>query len=339
MNEAESLIARSHRAVPVDRAACNGARDHASPGPLSKTRSSVSWSAQVGAIAWKEFNDLFRSGWVIACALVWLGAIALTSLFGLVQIGRIGVQGYERTVASLLNLAQYLVPLLALLLGHDLVVGEREERTLALLLAGGVSRVRLLLGKFFGGGLALAFPLTLGFLIAGTVIGLSAKDKAVLPFVALAISGLTLGMVFLAIGLLISTCCRTRVQALVCALLTWCVAVFAFDLIAMGVVVAADSTQAAREIEMATDATHVTSIADMHKAFEGADDTATRIIAARSRKVAAWLAINPVDLFRAVNLPESANVAVPPWLVALSLTCWLGGTLGLAAWKLRRTDL
>jgi ABC-type transport system involved in multi-copper enzyme maturation permease subunit len=187
-------------------------------------------SQQVRAIALKEFNDRFRSGWVIACALVWLGAIALTSLFGLVQIGRIGVQGYERTVASLLNLAQYLVPLLGLLLGHDLIVSEREERTLPLLLAGGLSRVRLLLGKFLGACLALAFPLALGFVIAGTVIGLSAKDKAVVPFVALALSGLTLATVFLSIGLLISTCCRTRVQALVCALLTWCVAVFAFDL-------------------------------------------------------------------------------------------------------------
>ena len=78
-------------------------------------------------IATKEFSDRFRSGWVIACTVVWLGAIALTSLFGLVQIDKIGWQGYERTVVSLLNLVQYLVPLLALLLGHDLVVSERED--------------------------------------------------------------------------------------------------------------------------------------------------------------------------------------------------------------------
>jgi len=47
---------------------------------------------QVWAIAGKEFSDRLRSGWVIACALVWLGAISLTSLFGLVQVGRIGLQ-------------------------------------------------------------------------------------------------------------------------------------------------------------------------------------------------------------------------------------------------------
>src|SRR5262245_53178360 len=70
---------------------------------------------QIRCIAWKEFGDRFRSGWVIACVLVWLGAICLTSFFGLLQIGRVGAQGYERTVIGLLNLAQYLVPLLGLL--------------------------------------------------------------------------------------------------------------------------------------------------------------------------------------------------------------------------------
>jgi Cu-processing system permease protein len=294
---------------------------------------------QIFLIAAKEFSDRFRSGWVIACALVWLGAIALTSLFGVVQIGRIGIQGYERTVASLLNLVQYLVPLLGLLLGHDLIVSEREERTLSLLLAGGVARARVLAGKFFGGCLALAFPLALGFAIVGSLIGLAAKNSGVVPFLVLAISGLALGVIFIAAGLVISTFCRTRVQALVCALLAWCVVVFAFDLVAMGIVVAANSTQAAHEIETATDATHVTSIADMHNAFENGDEKSERTVTARAQKVSAWLALNPVDLFRAVNLPKSANVTVPAWLLASSVLAWLAGPLGFAAWKFRRMDL
>src|SRR5262245_2739564 len=103
---------------------------------------------QIRLLAFKEFGDRFRSGWVIACVLVWLGAISLTSFMGLAQIGQIGVQGYERTVISLLNLVQYLVPLLGLLLGHDLIVGEAEERTLRFVLASGVNRRNLLLGKF-----------------------------------------------------------------------------------------------------------------------------------------------------------------------------------------------
>jgi Cu-processing system permease protein len=169
-------------------------------------------------LAVKEFSDRFRSGWVIASAAVWLGAICLTSFFGLVQIGQLGVQGYERTVVSLLNLVQYLVPLLGLLIGHDLVVAEREDRTLALLLSTGLSRVVLLTGKFLGGVLTIFFPLVLGFVISGVVIGLNASSAGLVGFIKLALSGLILGAIFVAAGLAISIFLRTRVQALVAAL-------------------------------------------------------------------------------------------------------------------------
>ena len=167
-------------------------------------RHKVPFMSQPMLIAAKEFGDRFRSGWVIACVVVWLGAIGLTSFLGLLQVGQIRVQGYDRTVISLLNLVQYLVPLLGLLLGHDLIVAEKEERTLGLLLAGGVSRTRFLIGKFLGGCLTLAVPLLLGFIIAGTVIGLAAKDAGIAPFLRLAVSGLILGTIFLAMGLAIS---------------------------------------------------------------------------------------------------------------------------------------
>ncbi len=294
---------------------------------------------ELGIIALKEFGDRFRSGWVVACALVWLGAIGLTSLFGLVQIGKIGVQGYERTVVSLLNVVQYLVPLLALLLGHDLLASEREEKTLALVLAGGVSRVRLLLGKFLGGCLTLGFPLTLGFTIAGTVIGLAANADGLGPFFKLAFSGLILGIVFLALGLLLSTFCRTRIQALVLALLAWCAAVFAFDLAAMGLLVITRTPQAAREVEAATDPMHVNAIADVHAAFENGDDAAARLHATAPRPITAWLLVNPVDLFRAINLPRDLAPALPPAGILGSIVLWLMGCLSLGNWKLKRLDL
>ncbi len=294
---------------------------------------------ELGIIAGKEFGDRLRSGWVIACALVWLGAVALTSLFGLVQVGKIDLQGYERTVVSLLNLVQYLVPLLALLLGHDLLVSEREDKTLSLILAGGVPRGRLLLGKFLGGGAALGVPLALGFAIAGTVIGLAAKDNAVAPFLKLALSGLVLGLIFLALGLVISTVSRTRVQALVFALLAWCVAVFVFDLAAMGWLVTTRSAQAAREVETATDATHVNAMADIHAAFESGDDAAARLQATAPKSAPSWLLFNPVDLFRTVNLPKDQAPAVAPFAAVFSVGLWMAACLGAGLWRINRLDL
>ena len=291
-------------------------------------------------IAFKEFSDRLRSGWVLACILVWLGAIGLTSFLGLLQIGQIGALGYERTVASLLNLVQYLVPLLGLLLGHDLVVSEREEGTLRLVLASGVSRAKLLLGKFIGGCLTLMTPLILGFALAGVVIGLSAKDHGIAPFVRLALTSMAMGVVFLSVGLAISTFCRTRVQALVAALLVWCLVVFVFDLVALGVIISTKSSAAAQEIEIVCDAAHVNSSVDLHSDFDATAANPAHTAATESHGASlGWLAINPVDLFRAVNLAPQLGLRVPAAIPALALTLWLALTLGASRWKLLRTDL
>ena len=289
-------------------------------------------------IACKEIHGRFRSGWVLACVTVWLGAIGLTSFFGLVQVGRVGLQGYERTVVSLLNLAQYLVPLLGLLIGHDLIVSEREERTLSLVLASGVSRTRLVLGKFLGGCGAVMLPLALGFAIAGAVIGwwLRTRDWA--------LSGagpvrLGAGCVFQGIGLPISAFSRTRVQSLVLVLLAWCGAVFVFDLLALGLVISTKAPAVAQEIEVVCDATHINVAADLHSAYDAAPKTPARVTSQPWISSWSWLLANPVDVFRAVNLASHLGSHRPGWGAALSCVLWLAGSLGCSIRKLHRLDL
>jgi Cu-processing system permease protein len=287
-------------------------------------------------IALKEFRDRLRSGWVIACILVWLAVISLTSLFGLIQIGQIGVQGYERTTMSLLNLAQYLVPLLGLLVGHDLIVREREDRTLNLILACGVTRSRFLTGKFLGGVLTVIIPLISGFVIAGVLIGFAARDGAFMPFLKMAVSGVILGIAFTGIGLVVSTVSRTRVQALVCALLAWGAAVFAFDLAVLGVVVSSKSVQAAQEIDLMCDATHVNAQADIHTAFETGN--AEKEVP-QSKKAFFWVWFNPVDVFRIINLPSALAVSLPLTVAFGSAGAWILLSVLTAAWRLKKIDL
>jgi Cu-processing system permease protein len=295
-------------------------------------------NSKAAIIAFKEFRDRLRSGWVVACILVWLAAISLTSLFGLIQIGQIGVQGYERTAISLLNLVQYLVPLLGLLVGHDLVVREREDRTLHLILATGVERSSVLLGKFLGGALTVVAPLLTGFAIAGVFIGVAARDRAFAPFLKLAVSGVALGIAFTAIGLLLSTLTRSRVQALVCALLAWGVAVFAFDLAALGVIVSSEAIEAAHEIETVCDATHVNNQADIHAAFESGGASPTSATPAGAQRFV-WLWLNPVDVFRVINLPSALAVPLPLSVAFGAVLGWIALSLGAAAWRFKRSDL
>ena len=302
-------------------------------------RAKIGCCKHISLIAQKEFGDRFRSGWVIACVLVWLGAIGLMSFLGLLQIGHIGAQGFERTVISLLNLVQYLVPLLGLLLGHDLIVNEREEGTMRLLLTRGVSRTRFLFGKFVGGCLTLIVPLVLGFAIAGSVVGIAAKDSGIAPFLRLAVSGLVLGVVFVGVGLALSAFCRTRVQSLVAVLLTWCVAVFVFDLAALGLLVSTRSPVAAQEIEVLCDTTHINVTTDIHSAFDKIDDGPAAAAALGRTTSLGWLAINPVDLFRAINLSDQMELQVPALTMLLAVSFWLTLTLGASLWKISRMDL
>jgi ABC-type transport system involved in multi-copper enzyme maturation permease subunit len=273
----------------------------------------------------------------MACLLVWLAVVSLTSLFGLIQIGHIGVQGYERTTMSLLNLVQYLVPLLGLLVGHDLIVREREDRTLKLVLATGVTRTHLMIGKSLGGALTITAPLLLGFAIAGALIGFAARDAAFAPFLKLAISSLVLGVAFSGVGLLVSTFSRTRVQALVCALLAWGVAVFAFDLSVLGIIVSTNAVQASQEIDVVCEATHINNQADLHTAFDG-----TALAEKHSQPTAKtffWLWFNPVDVFRVLNLPDGLTVPLPMSGALVSVFAWILFALGAAAWRLQRIDL
>jgi ABC-type transport system involved in multi-copper enzyme maturation permease subunit len=146
-------------------------------------------------------------------------------------------------------------------------------------------------------------------------------------------------VLFLGIGLTISAFSRTRVQSLVFALIAWGLAVFVFDLVALSVVVSTKAPRAFQEMELICDATHVNAAADLHSGFDNLTNSTPRASRTQSTPSLGWLAVNPVDLFRAVNLSKQLQVGVPPATIALAVTLWMAGSLGASLWKLRRTDL
>ena len=119
---------------------------------------------QILTIAGKEFRDRMRNRWVLAVALVFTVFSLAIAYFGGAQQGTVGFRSIEFTIASLVSLVIYLIPLIALLLGFDAIVGERERGSLDLLLSLPITRIELLLGKYLG----LAAVLTLSTL-AGLV--------------------------------------------------------------------------------------------------------------------------------------------------------------------------
>jgi Cu-processing system permease protein len=72
----------------------------------------IDWG-QIRVIAAKEFRDRIRNRWVLAVALIFaLFALAIAYL-GASQQGEVGFRSIDVTVASLVSLVIYLVPLIA----------------------------------------------------------------------------------------------------------------------------------------------------------------------------------------------------------------------------------
>lgn len=192
-------------------------------------------------VAAKEFQDGLRNRWVLAITVI-LAVLAMgIAYFGAAASGSLGFTSLATTLVSLSTLAVFLIPLIALMLAYDAVVGEQESGTLLLLLTYPLSRSALLFGKFFGHGMILAVATLLGFGIAGIVIAFGAKGVPLIELTAglarLIISSVLLGWVFLAFAYLISVTVSEKARAAGLALGVWFLFVLVFDLVLLALLV------------------------------------------------------------------------------------------------------
>ena len=101
-------------------------------------------------VARKEIQEGLRNRWVLATTLL-LAALALTlSFLGSAPTGSVGMRALDVVIVSLSSLTIFLLPLIALLISHDAIIGEMERGTMLLLLSYPVGRWQVLLGKFVG---------------------------------------------------------------------------------------------------------------------------------------------------------------------------------------------
>ena len=195
-------------------------------------------SRQILVIAAKEFRDRLRNRWVLAVALVFAVFSLVITYAGGAQQGTVGLRSLEFTIASLVSLVIYLVPLIALLLGFDAVVGERERGSLDLLLALPITRGELLLGKCAGLAGALALAMLAGLALVGAVLVQRFGNAALYHYGGFVLSALLLGLAFLSMAMLMSVLARDRTRASGMAIALWFLFVLVFDLGLLGVLVA-----------------------------------------------------------------------------------------------------
>jgi Cu-processing system permease protein len=181
-----------------------------------------------------ELTEALRNRWLQAYAGLFAVLALGVSLIGLSAVGAVGLEGYGRTTASLINLMLSLVPLAALLLGSAGLTGDREGGLLEMFLAQPLARGELILGRYAGALLAIGLATVLGFGLAGTLIGLAAGPSGGLQYLAFLGIAVALAAAYLAIGVAIAAGARSRTRATAAALAVWFASVVFYDLVLIG---------------------------------------------------------------------------------------------------------
>jgi Cu-processing system permease protein len=201
-------------------------------------------------LALKELRDGFRNRWV-AAAIIVLAILALVlSVLGSAPTGSVRVSELDISVISLASLSVYLIPLIALMLSYDALVGEFERGTMMLLLAYPVTRWQIIVGKFLGHLMILLIAIVVGY--GGTVVVLTlvtdSGTEGWQAYATMMASTLVLGAVFIALGYLISVVVRERATAVGAAIGLWLVFVVLYDLLLFGVLTMDEGQQIGQQL-------------------------------------------------------------------------------------------
>ena len=195
---------------------------------------------QILTIANREFRDGLRNRWIAALILL-LTTLSLSLYFlGSAPTGNIKASGLSVAVVSLASLSVYIIPLMALLLSFDALVGELERGTLLLLLTYPISRWQIVVGKFVGHMAILAFAILIGYGVTAVAIAFATGSSVDnwQAYLLMMLSSWMLGGIFIALGYLISAHTRARTTAVGIAVVVWLVAVLLYDLGLMALLLA-----------------------------------------------------------------------------------------------------
>ena len=187
-------------------------------------------------LALKELRDGLRNRW-IAAAIIVLGGLALAlSMLGSAPTGSVSASALDISVISLASLSVYLIPLIALMLSFDTLVGEFERGTMLLLLTYPVTRWQVIMGKFLGHVMILFVAILAGYGGAAVIIALltGGSTEGWQAYAIMMASSLVLGAIFIALGYLVSVLVKERATAAGTAIGLWLVFVVLYDLLLFG---------------------------------------------------------------------------------------------------------
>ena len=274
------------------------------------------------SIAKKEIMDNIRNKWIIIVSVMFALLTLVVSYFG--SIFSHGWQDLGGTIATMMTFVEYLIPIIALMLGYATIIGEIERGSMSSLLSLSVTRFEIILGKYLGLAAVLAFTILVGFGVAGLVIAANVTNVNYIEYLIFIGATILYGLIFLSISLFFSTLFKKRSSAIGGAVLIWFAFLFIIPIVFTGVLVAS----------IGLDKLMVGSVPNWYYGLELFNPVSVYSYV---------ISLNVVPLNQIAQQNSTVTITYPSfisnWLILPILLIWITVFFFLAYWRFKKQDI
>ena len=196
----------------------------------------------VCVIAKKEIQDSLRNRWVLFISLIFLILSLSVTFAGSAVAGHLSLPELNALISSLSTISVFIIPLAAMLASYDAFVGEDESGTLLLLLSYPISRTQILMGKLVGHSLIMSATISFAFgvtLVLLLLLGDNYQPQLLLvQFGQFIFSSILLAIAFILLGYIVSLKSSEKAKAVASVLFVWFMFVLIYDLLLLTILVA-----------------------------------------------------------------------------------------------------
>lgn len=196
----------------------------------------------VCVIAKKEIQDSLRNRWVLFISLIFLILSLSVTFAGSAVAGHLSLPDLNALISSLSTISVFIIPLAAMLASYDAFVGEDESGTLLLLLSYPISRTQILMGKLVGHSLIMSATISFAFgvtLVLLLLLGDNYQPQLLLvQFGQFIFSSILLAIAFILLGYIVSLKSSEKAKAVASVLFVWFMFVLIYDLLLLTILVA-----------------------------------------------------------------------------------------------------
>ena len=188
------------------------------------------------SIAKKEILDNIRNKWIIIISFLFAVLTLLVSFAG--SMFSTGWRDLGLTVDAMSTLVQYIISIIALVLGYSAIIGEIEKGSMSSLLSLPATKLEILIGKMLGLSAILSLSILIGFGIAGVVIGINVPDVDYVGYIIFIAASIFMGLIFLSLGLFLSCLFKKRSTAMGGAIFVWVLYAILWIFLSAGLLIA-----------------------------------------------------------------------------------------------------